>query len=57
MSESIRQLAADGMLRGSYETSAETPLDSPLQFVLFMAYQQVKRNNHDAVQSAAAGEN
>jgi len=56
MSESIRQLAADGMLRGSYETSQETPLDSPLQFVLFMAYQQVLRNNRQNVADVAAGE-
>ena len=54
MSESIRQLAADGMLRGSYETSLETPLESPLQFLLWLADKQQQRNNHDQVQEAAA---
>jgi len=56
MSETIRQLAADGMLRGSYETSAETPLESPLQFCLWLAFQQVLRNNRTEVTDIAAGE-
>jgi len=56
MSETIRQLAADGMLRGSYETSLETPLESPLQFCLWLAYQQVLRNNRQNVADVAAGE-
>jgi len=54
MKENIKQLAADGMLRGSYETSQETPLESPLQFLLWLADQQHKPNNHDQVQEAAA---
>ena len=56
MSETIRQLAADGMLRGSYETSLETPLESPLQYCLMLTYyaQMAKPNNHDQVQEAAA---
>jgi len=56
MSETIRQLAADGMLRGSYETALETPLESPLQFVLWLSYQQVVRNNRTEVADAAAAE-
>ena len=56
VSESIKQLAADGMLRGSYETSQETPLESPLQFVLWLSYQQVLRNNRQNVADIAAGE-
>jgi len=54
--ETIRQLAADGMLRGSYETSLETPLESPLQFLLWLADKQQQRNNHLEVAQAATEE-
>jgi len=56
--ESIRQLAADGMLRGSYETSLETPLESPLQYCLMLTYyaRMAKPNNHEQVAQAATEE-
>jgi len=56
MSETIRQLAADGMLRGSYVTSEETELISPLQVILELAWRQVLRNNRLEVAQAATEE-
>jgi len=54
--ETIRQLAADGMLRGSYVSAEETELESPLQLILWLANQQVLRNNRQNVADVAAGE-
>jgi len=58
MNESIKQLTADGMLRGSYETALETPLESPLQYCLMLAYfaAMAKPNNHEQVAQAATEE-
>ena len=56
MNETIRQLAADGMLRGSYVSAEETELESPLQLILWLANQQVLRNNRLEVAQAATEE-
>jgi len=56
----IKQFLADNLFRGSYSTAEETEMDSPLQFLLWLANRQIERmakpTNHDAIQSAVTGE-